>query len=204
MTRRVAVWLRVSTEEQRFDSQSDAIEHYVQARGWEVVKRFEEYGVSGAAQNRKVVDEILKGAKRKHFDSVVVFRGDRAFRTAGRGCLFIDELTACDCAFVSIDDGLDTGTNMGQVMAKIVSVLAEWERAGLRSRQQAGIAAARARGKHIGRPKRIVDVGLARELLSRGHTMKATAEKLAVAPATLRKALRSIQGEQQLPSVDGE
>ncbi len=63
-TRRVSVWLRVSTEEQRFDSQADAIEHYVQARGWEVVQRFEEHGVSGAAQNRKVVDEILDGARR--------------------------------------------------------------------------------------------------------------------------------------------
>ncbi len=127
----------------------------------------------------------------------MVFRGDRAFRTAGRGCLFIDELTACDCAFVSIDDGIDTGTNMGQVMAKIITVLAEWERAGLRARQKAGIAAARARGKHIGRPQRIVDVGLARELLTSGHTMKATAKKLTVAPTTLRKALRGMAGEQQ-------
>ena len=57
----MAIWLRVSSDDQKLDSQSDAGERYVQARDWQVVMRFIEQGVSGSAQYRKVVDEVLGG-----------------------------------------------------------------------------------------------------------------------------------------------
>jgi hypothetical protein len=68
-----------------------------------VTARFIEQGVSGAAQYRKVVDEILENARRRRFDAVVIFRGDRSFRTAGKGCLFINELISIGCAFLSVE-----------------------------------------------------------------------------------------------------
>src|SRR5215510_2904491 len=104
--RRVALWLRVSSKDQRLDSQRRPVERYVQARGWRVVEKFIEHGVGGAVQYRKTVNAILDGARR--FDSVVIFRGDRSFRSAGQGCLFIDELVSTSCSFVSVDDGIDT------------------------------------------------------------------------------------------------
>jgi site-specific DNA recombinase len=110
MKRKVAIWLRVSTEDQKLDSQDDAVRKYVAARDWNVVSQFLEEGVGGAAQYRKVVDEVLDGARRKRFDTVVIFRGDRSFRTAGKGCLFIEELISTGCAFVSVEDGIDTST----------------------------------------------------------------------------------------------
>jgi DNA invertase Pin-like site-specific DNA recombinase len=186
---RVAIWLRVSTDEQKIDSQSDAVERYVEARGWQVTARFVEHGVSGGAQNRKVVEEILDGARRRRYGAIVVFRGDRAFRTAGKGCLFIDELLSCGCSFVSIDDGIDTGTAMGEVMAKMITVLAEWERRAIRARCKAGIDAARARGKKLGRPRRPIDLAKARALISQGQSVSAAARVLDTPEATLRRAL---------------
>ena len=50
MMRSVAIWLRVSSEDQKLDSQRDPVERYVQARGWDVTARFIEQDVSGAAQ----------------------------------------------------------------------------------------------------------------------------------------------------------
>lgn len=150
--KRAALWMRVSTADQRLDSQRRSCERYAAARGWHVVARFEEHGVSGAAAYRKVVDDILAGARRGAFDVVVVFRGDRAFRSAGRGCLFIDELRAVSCHFASVDDGVDTSTPAGEMFAKLVGVLAEWERVGIRARVVAGLEAARARGQRLGRP----------------------------------------------------
>lgn len=186
---RVAIWLRVSTDDQRLDSQADAVNHYVEARGWQVVARFVEQGVSGAAPTRKVVQEIIDGARRRRFEAVVVFRGDRAFRTAGKGCLFIDELMSCGCSFVSIDDGIDTGTAMGEVMAKMITVLAEWERRAIRARCKAGIDAARARGKILGRPRRQFDLGVARAMLAGGGSLRSIADRLGVPPTTLRRSL---------------
>jgi DNA invertase Pin-like site-specific DNA recombinase len=192
--RKVGIWLRTSTVDQKLDSQSDAIEHYVRARGWEVVRRFEEHGISGAAQNRHVVEEILLAARRREFQAVLVFRGDRAFRSAGRGCLFIDELISSGCHFVSIDDSLDTSTPSGELMAKMITLLAEWERRAIRARVTAGIAAAKARGKRFGRPHQKVDLAKARKLMADGMGLKRTAKAVGVAAATLRRALRSTAG----------
>jgi DNA invertase Pin-like site-specific DNA recombinase len=150
--RLVAIWLRVSSEDQRLDSQRGVVERYVRARGWRVVKRFLEEGISGAAQYRKAVDEILDGARRRHFGAVVIFRGDRSFRTAGKGCMFIDELISVGCTFVSVDDGIDTSTPAGELMAKMAILMAEWERNAIRARVRAGIDAARRRGQHLGVP----------------------------------------------------
>jgi DNA invertase Pin-like site-specific DNA recombinase len=185
----VAVWLRVSTEDQRLDSQREAVERYVDARGWEVVGRFLEEGVGGAAQYRQVVDQILAGASRRQFDAVVIFRGDRSFRTAGRGCLFIEELIATGCAFVSVEDGIDTSTPAGELMAKMAILMAEWERRAIRARVRAGIEAARARGQHLGRPRRVVDLERAQALLATGLGLRAIARELAVPRRTLSRAL---------------
>lgn len=188
--RKVALWLRVSTEDQRLDSQRLVVERYVRARGWVIVERFIEEGVSGAAKYRQVVDQVLDGARRRRFDSVVIFRGDRSFRTAGRGCLFIDELIATGCTFVSVEDGIDTSTPAGELMAKMAILMAEWERRAIGDRVRAGIAAARRRGVHLGRPRRHVDVARARELFAAGQGLRATARELGVPHRTLARALQ--------------
>lgn len=186
--RQVAVWLRVSRESQKLDSQQDAVERYVQARGWRVVERFLEPGVSGAVQYRKVVEDILDGARRKSYDAVVIFRGDRSFRSAGKGCLFIDELMATGCAFVSVEDGIDTSTPAGELMAKMAILMAEWERTAIRSRVRAGLAAARRRGTPLGRPRRFIDMSKAHDLLQAGYSVRAIARALDVPHRTLRRA----------------
>jgi len=190
--RRVAVWLRVSTDDQKLDAQQDAVDRYVYARGWDVVARFHEESVSGAAQYRKAVGEILQGARRRQYDAVVIFRGDRSFRSAGKGCLFIDELISTGCAFVSIEDGIDTSTPAGELMAKMAILMAEWERKAISARVRAGIDAARRRGKHLGRPRQDVDVVRAQRLMSKGLSQRAVARELGVARRTLVRALERV------------
>ena len=184
----MAVWLRISSAKQKLDSQQVAVERYVRARGWRIVERFVERGVGGAAQYRKEVDAILEGARRKHFLAVVIFRGDRSFRSAGKGCMFIDELITTGCAFVSIEDGIDTSTPAGELMAKM-AILAEWERRAIGDRVRAGIAAARQRGIHLGRPRRVVDVARAQLLMKKGLGLRATARRLELPHRTLGRAL---------------
>lgn len=188
----MAVWLRVSSETQKLDSQRHAVERYVRARGWRVVERFLEQGVGGATQYRKEVDAILAGARRKRFDAVVIFRGDRSFRSAGKGCLFIEELIATGCAFVSIEDGIDTSTPAGELMAKMAILMAEWERRAIGDRVRAGIAAGRRAGVHLGRPRRAVDVAKARRLMNQGLGLRATARRLELSHRTLGRALLTV------------
>lgn len=196
------MWLRVSTDDQSVDSQRRPVERYVQARGWRVVERFVEEGVGGAAQYRKTVDAILDGARRRRFDAVVIFRGDRSFRSAGKGCLFIDEIVSTGCAFVSVEDGIDTSTPAGELMAKMAILMAEWERKAIRGRQRAGIDAAREKGVHLGRPRLEVDVDRARTLVE-GHGLRGAARVLGIPHSTLGRALARQKVVQKVPRQRG-
>jgi DNA invertase Pin-like site-specific DNA recombinase len=188
-TLRAGLWLRVSTDEQSVDSQRQELEAFVVRRGWTVVERWVEEGVSGAARGRRVPDLVLRAVHARKIDAVVVFRADRAFRSAGAACLFLDDVHTAGGVFVSIADGIDTSTQAGRFMAKLASVFAEWERSAIKDRVTAGIAAARKRGVQLGRPRRAIDLGQARELLAGGATLKGAARRLKVPVRTLRRQL---------------
>jgi DNA invertase Pin-like site-specific DNA recombinase len=190
--KRAALWLRVSTPDQKLDSQDTPLASYCQARGWQISARFEEIGVSGAAAYRAVVEDILASARRREYDVLVVFRGDRTFRSAGRGVTFIDELLALGVHFAAVNDGIDTSTPMGATMAKLVIVLAEWERAGLRARVTAGIAAYRAKHGRWGRRRaeNVPDAAEVQRLRDQGVTWRAISEQLACTTSAAYRALR--------------
>lgn len=188
--RRAAIWLRVSTGKQDLRSQRLAVERYAQVRGWKIVERFEELGVSGAAAGRQVVSQVLDGVRRGRWDAVLCFRMDRAFRSAGRAAVFMDELRANGGHFVGVEDGIDTSTVLGEAMAKVASVFAELERHGIRARIHAGLEAARAAGQTLGRPREAV-LGLDVDRLLARRTQGASWGELGIAfetsPATIRR-----------------
>ena len=126
---------------------------------------------------------------------------DRSFRTAGKGCLFIDELISTGCAFVSVDDGIDTSTPAGELMAKMAILMAEWERHAIKARVRAGIDAARKRGIHLGRPARAVDTPRAEKLMGRGLSLRATARKLGLSHRTLGRALERVARKPRPKSI---
>ncbi len=99
---------------------------------------------------------------------------------------------------MSVEDGIDTSTPAGELMAKMAILMAEWERKAIRARVRAGIDAARRRGQHLGRPRRVVDLERARELMAAGRGLRATARALGVAHRTLGRAL----GVAQKPSSE--
>jgi DNA invertase Pin-like site-specific DNA recombinase len=189
--RRALLWLRVSTKDQRFDSEEEPLALYCRARGLEVVGRVEEHGVSGAATYRKAVEDVLRRARRREFDIVLVYRGDRAFRSAGRGVMFIDELLGLGCHFASVGDGIDTSTPAGAVMAKLVMVLAEWTRAGIVATVKDGIAAYRRKHGRWGRSRKLdaEAVERARTMRQEGRTLAAVAAELGCGVTTAWAAL---------------
>ncbi len=75
-------------------------------------------------------------------------------------------------------------------MAKMAILMAEWERKAIRARVRAGIEAARRRGQHLGRPRRVIDLERARELMAGGYGLRGTARELGIAHRTLGRALQ--------------
>ncbi|MEC3881839.1 recombinase family protein [Parapedobacter sp. 10938] len=151
-------YIRVSKDAQNFDLQLDALEKY----GCDRVFHEKVSGVSKERPQFQKLLEQLRGG-----DTVVVWRIDRLGRTTLQLIKLMVEFGELGVNFVSITEGIDTGTKMGKLWFMLSSVLAENEREVLRERTRAGLDSARARGRTGGRPK-----GLSKAALIKAHAVK--------------------------------
>ncbi len=198
--KRAALYTRVSTQDQSTALQHDEATRTIAARGWELTSTFEDVGVSGAKGRRPGLDAILAAASKRRFDVLVVWRADRLFRSVHHMVTTLADLSALGVDFVSCTEPFDTSTPTGRLLFHLCAAFAQFERDVIIERTVAGIAAARRRGKRIGRPRRHVDIERARELLATGARLRDVAAALKVGYGTLRRALAE---KPQTPSPDG-
>ena len=156
---RAAVYARVSTFDQEPENQLRELRRYTEARGWQATE-FVDRGVSGARESRPALDELVKAARRRRLDTLVVWRLDRLGRNLRHLIMLLDELTALGVGFVSLGEGIDTSTPAGRLQLHILGAIAEFERARIAERVRLGVARAKAQGKRLGRPKLRVDADL--------------------------------------------
>lgn len=134
---------RVSTADQSLDPQTDRLKQ----AGCE--KFFNDIS-SGAKADRPGLDEAIDYAREG--DVIVVVKLDRLGRTLKHLIATIEDLHERGIGFMSLDDGIDTTTSTGKLMFHIIGAIAEFERDLIRERTNAGLSAARARGRKGGRP----------------------------------------------------
>jgi DNA invertase Pin-like site-specific DNA recombinase len=191
-TLRAAVYLRVSTDRQDCENQNPDLERYIEARGWTLGKRYTDSGISGATERRPALDELVKDARRRRFDVLVVWRLDRLGRNLRHLVLLVDELTALGIAFVTLAEGIDATTPAGKLQLHILAAIAEFERARVGERVRAAHQRARAAGRHIGRPRNRVTL---RDLAQTdGLSIRAAAKVLGVSAALVHR-LRAERSE---------
>ena len=148
---RVGLYARVSTHDQQtLPLQIRAMREYAVRRGWTIALQIKEVG-SGAAE-REMRQKLHDGARRRELDVVLVWRLDRWGRSLVDLVVTLKELAELGVGFVSLTEALDLTTPTGRAMAGLLSVFAEFEHEILRERIRAGIAEARLKGKHLGRP----------------------------------------------------
>jgi putative DNA-invertase from lambdoid prophage Rac len=149
---RAGLYARVSTQDQQtLGLQSEAMMAYIRHRGWSLTKQVKDVG--SGAKERAGRETLLKAARRREVDVVVVWRLDRWGRSFPDLVVTLRELTDLGVGFVSLTEALDLTTPTGRAMAGMVAVFAEFEREILRERVRAGIAQARQEGRPHGRPR---------------------------------------------------
>lgn len=190
---RAALYARISkSEQQTLPMQMEAMVSYAHSRGWKIVNRVEE--ISSGTGERKEREEILKGARRRSLDVIVVWKLDRWGRSLPDLVNSLQELTALRVGFISLTEALDLTSPSGRVMAGLLSIFADFERDILSERIRAGIAQARGKGKPHGRPKTVaLRANEVRELFDKRLSKSEIARKLKIPRTSVIRILRGGQ-----------
>jgi len=156
--KRTALYLRVSTADQKPDLQFDGLRAYAERAGLDIVREYLDVAVSGRKQGRPQLDALMQAARDYAFDCVLVWKFDRFARSTKHLLTALEEFDHLGIRFVSIQDQIDTTSPMGKAMFKLIGAMAELESSLISERVTAGMKAAKARGKHLGRPRTPVAV----------------------------------------------
>ncbi len=191
---RCAVYARVSTQEQHPDIQIHALRAYGHARGLEIVEEYVDHGVSGAKDRRPALDRLMADARRRRFDILAVTKLDRLARSVRHLTTLAAELEAMGVDLVVLDQSIDTGCPSGRLLFHVLASISEFERDLIRERTRAGLAAARRRGKKLGRRPSVSCAGTftIERGLERGRSIRSLAKELEVAPATIRRTIQRL------------
>jgi len=155
--KRVALYVRVSTDHQSVKNQEIELQVAAERHGWQVVSVYRDQGISGAKgrDKRPGLDKLLQAVARKEFDMVAAWSVDRLGRSLIDLVGILQEFHAKHVDLYLHQQGIDTTTPSGKAMFQMMGVFAEFERSIIHERVMAGLARARAEGKQLGRPAEV-------------------------------------------------
>lgn len=174
--RRVALYARVSTADQKngLDAQIRALIIYCDQNKIENYEIFADENQSGTKASRPGLDRMMKAVEAGEVEAVVVFAFSRYARSVSHMLKGLEIFKKFQTNFVSLTEKLDLNTSLGHVVFVIISAIAQLERDLIAERVKNGLAAARARGKHIGRVRKRNDA-LIHSLLDAGLSYREVA-----------------------------
>jgi DNA invertase Pin-like site-specific DNA recombinase len=185
---RAAIYARVSTNNGQDPTvQTRELRDYCQRRGLEIAGEYVDIGVSGAKDSRPELNRLLADAHLRRFDAVAVWKFDRFARSVSHLLRALETFNALGIAFFSLSEQIDTSTPMGKMVFTVLGAVAELERSLIRERVKAGIRNAKAKGKHVGRPKVVLDRSQIARLRAHGLSWLTVGKRLGVGEATVRR-----------------
>ena len=191
---RALLYARVSTLNHGQDPtmQLEELRQYCARRGFEIVGEYVDRGISGSKERRPELDRLLVDCRKRKVDAVVVYRYDRFARSLRQLVNALEEFRSLGIDFVSLHEGVDTSTPNGRLVFGIFASIAEFERELIRDRVRSGLAAARAKGKRLGRPHVVVDGSRIATLRAQALSWTAIAAELGVGEGTVRRAAQKV------------
>ena len=187
MTKRVALYTRVSTDSQTVENQHIELRAVAERLGWIIVAELADEGISGAKgrDQRPAFDRLMQMVTRKEIDLIACWSVDRLGRSLQHLITFLGEINERGVDLYLHTQGLDTSTSAGRAMFSMLSVFAEFERSILRERIMAGL---RRSTKKPGRPPLDPEkVARIERTLRSGLSINATARKLRVGVGTVHR-----------------
>ncbi len=195
-----AIYVRVSTEEQKVDMQLHDLRKYAERMGWTTVE-YEER--ESSIKRRPVFLRMLEDAQRGKVNVILVWRIDRFARSMKDFVFTTLQLAEWKVRLISVTESVDTGDEnpFAEFSRGLLALLAQLERKIIVARVNAGIAEAQRQGKHCGRPTAVWSRDEALKLQKQGLGLRAIAAKLGVNFSTISRQLKVLQkASVKLPS----
>ena len=188
---KVALYTRVSTQDQSVEMQLSDLRKYCEQRGFEVYREYSDEGISGTREKRPSLDELMRDARKRKFDAVLCWRFDRFARSTKHLITALDEFRHLGIEFISYQENIDTSSPLGKAVFTIVSAIAELERNIIIERVKAGIKRAKENGKRLGRPRRLnLNLEELRRMRDKGLSYREIGMRVKACPASVYKTLR--------------
>lgn len=150
---KVAIYARVSTEEQDADKQELACKEYCERNNLEVFKVYKDAGISGMKSSRPAFNEMLRDMRLRKFNALMVTKLDRVGRSLQHLLSIFEELKNKGVHFISITQNIDTSSAVGEFQLQVLGAFAQFERAIISERTKEGLKYAKNVGKR-GKDKR--------------------------------------------------
>lgn len=141
---KVALYVRVSTTSQleegySIEEQKAKLESYCDIKDWHIYKIYTDGGFSGSTTERPALEQLIKDAQSKLFDTVLVYKLDRLSRSQKDTLYLIEDIfLKNNIEFVSLLENFDTSTPFGRAVIGLLSVFAQLEREQIKERMQLG------------------------------------------------------------------
>jgi DNA invertase Pin-like site-specific DNA recombinase len=148
---RIALYVRVSTQDQTTENQLIPLKQYCDRMGWDY-EVFQEK--ESTRKTRPVQWELYNRLLKKDFDGLLIYKFDRWARSTKELVEHMERLVEIGIRVVSYSENIDLDSSMGRAMLTIISAFAQLERDLIRERTIAGLKRAKAQGKTLGRPKK--------------------------------------------------
>jgi DNA invertase Pin-like site-specific DNA recombinase len=193
---RTALYARVSTadKDQEPETQLAPLRDFAHASGLTVIGEYIDYASAQDDRRRSQWRRLLEDASRRKLDQVLIWKIDRAFRSVADASRTLAELRRWGVGLRSYTEAwIDTGSAAGEMMFNLLATFAQFERALIAERVRAGMARAKAQGKHVGRP-RIINgewEQLAPRIRSGEVSRRAAARLLGCSRASVQRYLRA-------------
>src|SRR6516165_5258926 len=152
----------------------------------------------------RLLIQLMKDAKARKFDIVIVARFDRFARSVSHLLRALEEFNHLGINFVSLSESIDTSTPMGKMIFTVLGAVAELERNLIKERVQMGITRARKQGKALGRPRVEVDPRQVAGLRARGLSWNQIAEQLSIGRGTAERAFKALSQKPHSTATSAE
>ena len=208
-TKRAALYVRVSTDQQTVENQVQELRQVAERRGWEVVEVYKDAGISGAKgrDQRPGLDAMLKDASRRKFDVIMAWAIDRLGRSLIDLLRTIEHLNGVGVDLYLDQQSLDTTTPTGKLLFQVTGAFSEFERTMIQQRVRAGLQVIKTKlardgkftskagkvrrrlGRPGGEPEKLE---LARRELANGTGIAKTARLVGLGTGTVHRLKREI------------